>query len=183
MTERNVLGMLVFISSEAVFFAALIVTFVVHRHGPGSEARALLNVPLTALFSVALFASSATMVLAERRSARGDARGVRRWLLATAALGLAFLVGQAVEYRDLILHGVDLDFGVFGSSFFILTGFHGLHVIGGLVAILALAAVTTVPAFGPRGGAAVDTVAAYWHFVDAVWVVIFALVYLWTLVQ
>jgi heme/copper-type cytochrome/quinol oxidase subunit 3 len=180
--ERHKLCMLLFISSEAIFFAALIVTFLVHRGGPGSEAAALLDVPLTALFSVALFASSGTIHLAGRRLEHGDARGLRLWLLATVALGLIFLGGQAMEYRELIEHGVTLGTGIFGSAFYTLTGFHGLHVLGGLVAILVLWSVAGSRRFVHHGGAAFEPISLYWHFVDAVWVVIFALVYLWSLV-
>lgn len=180
---RHKLAMLLFISSEAIFFGSLIITYLMHRTGPGSLATQLFDLLLTGLFSLALFSSSATMELAGRRFHRGDRRGLRVWLLATAVLGFIFLAGQGYEYRELLLRNINLSTGIFGSSFFTLTGFHGLHVLVGLTAILILWSVGKSQAFLERGGPAVESVALYWHFVDSVWVVIFSLVYLWTIVD
>jgi heme/copper-type cytochrome/quinol oxidase subunit 3 len=119
--------------------------------------------------------------LAGLQRKRGNLRGMRRWLLATVALGLIFLIGQGIEYRELLTHGVTLSTGIFGSAFFTLTGFHGLHVLMGLVAILILASVAHTPAFRRGGEKAFEPISLYWHFVDLVWVVIFGLVYLGTL--
>ena len=181
--EPHRLGMLLFISSEAFFFGALLITYLIHRTGPGAEMTALFNLPLTTLFSVALFASSGTLLLGDRRYARGDLAGLRRWLLVTVVLGLIFLGGQTFEYRELLLRRIDLATGIFPSIFFTLTGFHGLHVLGGLAALVILWAVAGTRAFAARGGPAVDAISLYWHFVDVVWVFIFSLVYLWTLVE
>jgi heme/copper-type cytochrome/quinol oxidase subunit 3 len=130
--------------------------------------------------SLALFASSGTIVMAERRLADGDRPGMRRWLLATIALGLIFLIGQAIEYRSLLSDGVNLTTGIFGSAFFTATGFHGLHVLGGLIALLTLWSVSRSAAFARAGERAFLPIAYYWHFVDVVWVFIFGLVYVWT---
>ena len=175
--------MLLFISSEAVFFGSLIITYLVHRGGTGSAAAELLDVPKTFLFSLALFASSGTVWFADRRHARGDAGGFRRWVLVTIALGATFLFGQLAEYRKLLLEQVNLSAGVFGSTFFTLTGFHGLHVLGGLIMLALLALVAGRRRYAARSGPAVAAVSLYWHFVDAVWVVIFGVVYLWTLLR
>src|SRR5690606_13617185 len=179
--ERHRLGMLLFISSEAFFFGALIVTYLSHRSGPGAAVTALFDLPLTTLFSVALFASSGTIALADRRFARGDLPGLRRWLLATVALGAVFLGGQGFEYRELLVRQIDLSTGIFTSIFFTLTGFHGLHVLVGLVALVILWTVAGRHEFVGRGAPAVDTISLYWHFVDVVWVFVFSIVYLWTL--
>ncbi|HEY8492202.1 MAG TPA: cytochrome c oxidase subunit I [Dehalococcoidia bacterium] len=177
------LGMLAFISSEVVFFGGLIGTYVWYWDrslaGPGPE---VLDVPLVALFSLALFASSGTLVLAERRLDRGSRRGFRLWLLATIGLGLLFLAGQATEYTSLYREDVRLGTNLFTSAFFTLTGFHAAHVTAGLVSLAALAWLTR-PGTGPglrRGSPAANAISIYWHFVDAVWVVIFSVVYLWT---
>jgi heme/copper-type cytochrome/quinol oxidase subunit 3 len=177
--DRHHLAMLFFISSESIFFAALIVTYVVHRSGTGSEASLLLDVPRTALFSVALFASSGTVALAGRRIERQDAGGARLWLLATIVLGAVFLAGQGWEYAELLAHGVGLRAGIYPSAFFTLTGFHGLHVLVGLIALVVLLAVADHRHVVRHGTVAFEPISLYWHFVDAVWVVIFALVYLW----
>ena len=189
------LGTLALISSEVVFFGALIVAFVAYRtRSPSGPQPADLDVLRTALFSVALFASSATLVMAERRLRRDDARGFRIGVLATVVLGVVFLVGQATEYVRLYAEDVTIGRNLFTSAFYTLTGFHGLHVLVGLVALGVLAALAGWVRPGrPAGGsppspnaaarrAAVECVSAYWHFVDAVWVVVFSVVYLWTLV-
>lgn len=175
------MAMLLFISSEAIFFGALIVTYIVNRTGPGSQAAELFNVPLTLLFSIPLFASSGAVALAHRQIERGSQRRLRFWLLTTVALGLLFLAGQAYEYRHFMQEGFTLGAGSFGSSFYGLTGFHGLHVAAGLLLLLLLWASALSPGFLQRGGPAVDAISLYWHFVDGVWVVILAVVYLWTL--
>jgi cytochrome c oxidase subunit I len=184
-TSIPVLGMLTFISSEAFFFGSLIVSYMVYRgrspEGPGPHD---LDVLQTALFSVALFASSATIVLAERRLHDGDQRGFRRWLLATIALGLVFVGGQAAEYLSLYREGITIDRNAFTSAFYTLTGFHGLHVVVGLIALAVVARLAFAGDYERgRHGAAVASVAAYWHFVDAVWLVVFSVVYLWALIQ
>jgi cytochrome c oxidase subunit I len=174
------LGTLAFISSESVFFLSLIATFVIYRtaspSGPGPQ---ILEVGRTALFSALLFASSGTIVLAERRLAGDDQSGFRRWLLATILLGAGFLLGQALEYRRLFAEGIGIGTNLFTSAFFTLTGFHGLHVLIGLVMLAIVAGLARVGDFRRgRRHAAVASVAAYWHFVDAVWVAVFSVVYL-----
>jgi heme/copper-type cytochrome/quinol oxidase subunit 3 len=175
--EPHKLAMLLFISSEAIFFGSLLVTFFVHRGGPGASAASLLDVPKVALFSLALFASSGTILLAERQHRRGDFDGMRFWLLATVALGMVFLAGQTLEYRVLLSEGLTLSTGIYGSAFYTLTGFHGLHVLGGLVALLMLWSVSRSAAFRRSGEKAIVPISYYWHFVDAVWLFVFGLVY------
>jgi len=179
-----VFGTLTFISSEVFFFGALIVAYILYRAttngGPGPED---LDVRTTALFSVALFASSGTIIMGERRLARGDLRGFQTWLLATIVLGTIFILGQVNEYRLLYQEGVTIDLSPFTSAFYTLTGFHGFHVVIGLVALAIIAGLSFAGDY--RHGkrlAAVESVALYWHFVDLVWVVVFSVVYLWTLV-
>jgi heme/copper-type cytochrome/quinol oxidase subunit 3 len=136
----------------------------------------------TALFSLALFASSATIVVAERRLHRNDQRGFLLWLLATIALGAIFLFGQITEYQRLAHDGITISSNLFTSAFFTLTGFHGAHVVVGLIALTVLALLGWLGDF--RGGAhgnAVQAVSIYWHFVDVVWVVVFSVAYLWSL--
>jgi len=222
--DRNKLGVLVFISSEAIFFATLIITYIVYRGiGGGPSAREVLDVPVAGIFTVFLLSSSLTMARVSARLRHGDVAGVRRWLLATILLGAVFLVGQGYEYVHLYLDNVTISRNLWGSTFFTLTGFHGLHVLVGLISMSILVAVVGGRASPPRplassageggprssageaertgnagarertdrggeedrvqGESAVEAISYYWHFVDAVWVVIFPVVYLWTLLS
>jgi cytochrome c oxidase subunit I len=179
-----ILGMFAFIFSEATFFGALIVAYLEYRRrSPSGPTPEDLGILTTALFSVALFASSATVVMAERRLKRDDHRGFMTWLLVTIGLGAVFLIGQIGEYVQMYAHGITIGSNLFTSAFFTLTGFHGLHVMIGLVALAVVAGLAYAGDFrrGRRG--AVEATAIYWHFVDGVWVVVFSIVYLWTLFE
>jgi cytochrome c oxidase subunit I len=175
------LGVLAFISSEVFFFGSLIAAFILYRtKGPGPGPSDL-DVGRTALFSIALFASSGTMILGERRLHRGDLGGFRRWLVATIILGAIFIYGQASEYHIMYGEGIKLNTNLFSSAFYTLTGFHGFHVLVGLLALIVLAGFAFAGVVRPGRTAAAEAVSAYWHFVDAVWVVILSIVYLWAL--
>jgi heme/copper-type cytochrome/quinol oxidase subunit 3 len=178
------LGMASFVTSDVTLFGAFVFSFVYFRtsdpRGPDSS---VLNVPLTALFSLALFVSSFTLIRAERLLQRGDQAGFVRWMLATAALGAIFLGGQLFEYTRLVGEGITIDRNSFTSSFYTLTGAHGTHVLVGLVLLSALAWTGSRGDFrdGTRHGA-IQAISIYWHFVDIVWVAVFSIVYLWALV-
>jgi heme/copper-type cytochrome/quinol oxidase subunit 3 len=181
MTEtRARLGIVLFIASEAVFFILLILAYVTyHReHGNGPTAASSLDIIKTGVFSLFLFSSSATMAFAER-AFRGHLRAkLQVGLAATMLLGGAFLLGQGMEYVRLIQADVTISRDLFGTTFFTLTGFHGLHVLTGLLMIGILLGLSLARREQPRLGA-MGVVSLYWHFVDAVWVVIFGVVYLW----
>jgi heme/copper-type cytochrome/quinol oxidase subunit 3 len=181
--DTNRLGVLVFISSEAVFFLTLIITYIAYRYSStsGPTPRQVLDVGTTAVFTVFLLSSSISMALVSSRLSRNDPAGVRRWLLVTIMLGLIFLVGQGYEYVRLYADNVTLARNLWSSTFFTLTGFHGFHVFVGLVSMSIVASVVRPGPEHPRGASAVEAISYYWHFVDAVWVVIFPVVYLWTL--
>lgn len=182
--SRPVFGTIVFITSEAVFFASLVITYLAYygHSAAGPRPSQVLNIPYTAVFTVFLLSSSLTMHFVTERLGHNNAAGVRRWLLATIALGAIFLLGQGYEYFRLYTEGITVSRSLWGSTFFTLTGFHGLHVLVGLIAMSILAALVQPGSSRPRAGAGVEAVSYYWHFVDAVWVVIFSVVYLWTLV-
>ena len=167
------------LGSEVMFFSALIVTYIVmHGKSVSGPTPAILDVPLTGLNTFILICSSMTMVSSLAAIQRGDQRSMRRWLTGTAVLGLAFLGGQATEFTQLAQHGLSLNANLFGATFFTLTGFHGAHVLVGVIWITFL----LVRAF--RGGVtqenhiAIELVGLYWHFVDIVWIIIFTVVYL-----
>jgi heme/copper-type cytochrome/quinol oxidase subunit 3 len=185
--EPNQLGVLVFVTSEAVFFLTLIVSYIVYRpqYTPdrGITPQQALNVPLTGLFTIFLLSSSITMALATARLSRNDVAGATRWLATTFLFGAVFLVGQGYEYFRLFTERLSLGSNLWTSTFFTLTGFHGFHVLLGLIAIATTIAIVRLTP-GPHAGArTLESVSLYWHFVDAVWVVIFPSVYLWTLLS
>jgi cytochrome c oxidase subunit III len=169
-----------FIASEVMFFTGLIVVYMVMRGRSvtGPFAAQVLSVPLVAINTFVLLASSFTMVTALSAIQENDLRGFKRWLTATAILGLLFLSGQAFEFISLYNAGASLSSNMFGATFFTLTGFHGMHVFVGVLWI------AFVLARASRGGVtqgnhlAVELVGLYWHFVDIVWIIIFTVVYL-----
>lgn len=178
-----VLGTLTFLTSESIFFGALIATFVVYHNasvsGPGPH---MVDVMRTGLFSIALWAGSGTVWLATRAHARGNDSKFGLWLLLTIALGLVFMYGQATEYTRLYGENITISTNLFTSTFFTLTGFHGFHVALGLVALSILAGLAFGGVFkADQHRVGVEAVSIYWHFVDGVWVVLYVLVYLWSL--
>jgi heme/copper-type cytochrome/quinol oxidase subunit 3 len=184
LTDRNTLGMLCFIASEAVFFLLLILAYVYYHvtANNGPTAASSLDPVKTGIYSLFLLSSSVSMWQAGKSLERKSHRGVIFWLVATVVLGGVFLVGQAQEYLHLLNSNVTVSRNLFGTTFFTLTGFHGMHVFVGLVAISILAALAATGAFKGTRASAVETVSLYWHFVDVVWVVIFSIVYLWAFV-
>jgi heme/copper-type cytochrome/quinol oxidase subunit 3 len=185
MPDKTKVGVGLFLFSEAWFFLTLLIAYVYFQSLPadGPSAASSLNVLHTLAFSICLFLSSATIHLAVRSFRAGDRNGVSRWLAMTVALGTIFLFGQTREYLGLFAHGVTISTNLFGSTFFTLTGFHGLHVLMGLVALGALLGIAMSGRLGEIKPSGFEAVSMYWHFVDAVWVVIFASVYLLPLVS
>lgn len=181
MLNRIRLAMILFILSEGTFFALLICAYVFYHSSKnqGFEAARSLNVLKTGIFSLALFSSSATIWRTEVNLRRQRRRRMAGWLLATIVLGGIFLVGQGMEYSELLREHITISRNLFGTTFFTLTGFHGLHVFLGLVALSVLLGLTTYGDGREPTADAVEGVAIYWHFVDAVWVFIFGIVYLW----
>lgn len=186
--ETNRLGMFMFLISEAVFFGLLILSFVYYRriwyggqHGPTAR---VLNVPVTAIFTLFLLSSSGTVWLAERAIRAGNAAAMKLWLAATVALGAIFLVGQGIEYYKLIQEGITIRSGLFGSTFFTVTGFHGLHVFIGLIMLTVLLGLAMAGDYaGSTHSRALGAISLYWHFVDIVWVFVFSAIYLWALIS
>ena len=178
--EKSHALMVVLISSEAFFFLMLVIAYVYYSvgSGAGSSAAANLSAGRTGVFTACLLASSVTIWRAGRAFKRKNGPSTRRWLALTILLGAVFLVGQATEYVDLFQHGVTVSSSLFASSFFTLTGFHGLHVCIGLLALLVVLGLTRRPAVTDFDSPALDAASIYWHFVDGVWLVVFSAVYL-----
>ena len=173
-------AMWAFLGSECLFFGSLISTFLLYRNrtGDGPTAGEIFDIPFTSISSFILLMSSLTMVLAHHASERKDWRRMRVWLLATALLGMTFLAGQVFEFTEFVHHGLTVSTSPFGSSFFVLTGFHGAHVAVGVIMLLATAFMSFGGKLRADGGMDVELVGLYWHFVDIVWIVIFTVVYL-----
>jgi heme/copper-type cytochrome/quinol oxidase subunit 3 len=178
--DNRKLGMWAFLGSECLFFGALISTYLLYRgrsiQGPFPEQ--VYDIPYTSVSSFVLLMSSLTMVLALNAIQRGDDRRLRVWLLATALLGMTFLGGQVYEFTVFVKEGVTLSRNLFGSSFFVLTGFHGAHVTIGVLMLLVLFGMSVAGRLPTEQSERVELVGLYWHFVDIVWIVIFTVVYL-----
>jgi cytochrome c oxidase subunit 3/cytochrome o ubiquinol oxidase subunit 3 len=173
-------AMWVFLGSEVLFFGSLITTFLLYRTrvGDGPSAEDVFDIPFTSVSSFVLLMSSLTMVLAHHAAGRKDWRQMRVWLLATALLGMIFLAGQVFEFTEFVHEGLTVSTSPFGSSFFVLTGFHGAHVAVGVIMLLATAFMSFAGKFRDTEGMNVEMVGLYWHFVDIVWIAIFTIVYL-----
>lgn len=174
------LAMWVFLGSECLLFGALIATYLVYkgRSVSGPVPEDVFDIPYTSVSSFVLLMSSLTMVLALSACGRGDNRRTRIWLLTTAILGASFIAGQVYEFTSFIREGLTLKTNLFGSSFFVLTGFHGVHVTLGIMMLLALAALNKRGKVGRHNSEVVEIAGLYWHFVDVVWIVIFTVIYL-----
>jgi cytochrome c oxidase subunit 1/cytochrome c oxidase subunit I+III len=168
------------VASEAGFFGVLLLVFIYFYAHPqaGPSSRSSLNLGRTAIFSACLFASSWTLWRSEVAEAAQRRRGMIGWLAATIALGTVFIVGQGAEYFGLYHQGVAVNANLFASSFYILTGFHGFHVFMGLLALLVMLGMAVAGDFHGKGKSPLAAVGLYWHFVDAVWVFVFATVYI-----
>lgn len=172
-------GTIIWLSSELMFFAGLFAMYFVARSQapewpmPPTELNLTLAIPVTAV----LIASSFTCQMGVFAAERGDVFGLRRWYLLTFFMGAFFVAGQGYEYIHLVDHGTSIAGSSYGSVFYITTGFHGLHVIGGLIAFLFLLARTTMSKFTPAQATAAIVVSYYWHFVDIVWIGLFAVIY------
>ena len=173
-------GTIIWLSQELMFFAGLFAMYFVSKANSGGDWPSYpthLNVPFALTITVILVASSFTCQLGVFAAEQGDVFGLRRWYVISAVMGTVFLIGQAYEYVMLYLEGTTISSSVYGSVFFITTGFHGLHVIGGLVAFLFLLARTRMSKFTPAQATAAIVVSYYWHFVDIVWIALFATIY------
>jgi cytochrome c oxidase subunit 3/cytochrome o ubiquinol oxidase subunit 3 len=177
--DRARVGMIAFLTTEAVFFGTLILTYIYYMEQSRPVAAHAFNMAITLASSVCLLSSSFTIHQATKGLDRGELTRFRGWLAFTILLGALFLVGTGLEWADLIgKQGITIATGMFGSTYFTLIGFHAAHVSMGLslmtvVLVLAIRGHVTAARAKP-----VEMVSWYWHFVDGVWVVIFSVVYL-----
>ena len=174
------LGMWVFLSSDCLLFGALIATYLLYKDnhvtGPGPDD--VFDIPFTSVSAFVLLLSSLTMVLAVSALTRGDVRLSRIWLLTTALLGSVFIAGQVYEFTTFVREGLGFTTNIFGSSFYTLTGFHGVHVSAGIIMLMSLLLMSLRGNLTQENAETVEVIGLYWHFVDIVWIVIFTIVYL-----
>ncbi len=174
-------AMWAFLGSECLLFGALISTYLLFRGRSAPNTitpEDVYDIPYTSVSSFVLLMSSLTMVLALAAIQRGDHRRVRIWLLTTALLGASFVAGQMYEFTVFYREGLKISSNLFGSSFFVLTGFHGAHVTLGVLMLLSLWGLSLRGRLPTSRSETVELVGLYWHFVDIVWIVIFTVVYL-----
>jgi cytochrome c oxidase subunit 3/cytochrome o ubiquinol oxidase subunit 3 len=183
--ENRKLAMWAFLSSEFLFFGALITNYLLYSSrdfAQGPTPAQIYDIPFTSVSSFVLLMSSLTMVLAHNAVSRRDQSATRTWLLATAMLGSVFLAGQVFEFTEFVtIQGMTLRTNPAASAFYVLTGFHGTHVAIGVVMLLALFGLSKrLGGLTDKQFLNLELVGLYWHFVDIIWIVIFTVVYLLT---
>ncbi|ALF55090.1 cytochrome B6 [Nostoc piscinale CENA21] len=176
---NKMFGFIVFLLSESVIFLSFFAGYIVYKlTNPnwlpaGVEG---LEVREPAINTVVLVASSFVIYLAERALQRQNLSGFRMYLLATMAMGSYFLVGQAIEWSHLAFGFTS---GTFGGMFYLLTGFHGLHVLTGILLQLMILIRSFIPGNYESSHFGVNATSLFWHFVDVIWIVLFVLLYIW----
>lgn len=175
--DTTLIGPLLFIASEAMFFAGLFAAYfnVRARETIWPPEGIELDYPIAIVITAILLTSSLTMQLGVSAIKAGDRRRMMRYVVVTFILGAVFLAGQVLDYLTL---NFGIGSGVYGALFYTLTGFHGAHVTGGLIAILVVLIRGSAGQFSARRHAMVEAVSAYWHFVDVIWVLLFSTIYL-----
>ena len=179
--SNNKLAMWLFLGSECLLFGGLISTYLLYKNRiaeGGIGPKQVFDIPFTSVSSFVLLMSSLTMVLALSAIQRGDERANRVWLLTTATLGAIFIGGQVYEFTGFYREGLGYTTNIFGSAFYTLTGFHGVHVSVGIVMLMSLFVRSLRGHLHQQHAETVEIVGLYWHFVDVVWILIFTVVYL-----
>ncbi len=197
------LAMWLFLGSECLLFGALISTYlltktrflteliagnpevtstlpaeIVSEMQSAGSVEPFFDIPFTSFSSFVLLMSSLSMVLAHSAITKGDNRNTKLWLTTTAMLGSIFIGGQVYEFTAFYREGLSFTGNLWGSAFYTLTGFHGIHVTVGILMLLALLVVAQRGNLNQDRAETVELVGLYWHFVDIVWVLIFTIVYL-----
>ncbi len=198
------LAMWLFLGSECLLFGALISTYLLSKarflteilagnpvvldsiENPALVAEMrevgsvepLFDIPFTSLSSFILLMSSLAMVLAHKAISEADYKNTRIWLATTALLGSFFIAGQIAEFTAFKEEGLTFTGSLLGSAFYTLTGFHGIHVSGGIIMLMTLLVLSFKGQLNQDRAETVELVGLYWHFVDVVWVLIFTIVYL-----
>lgn len=178
--SNNKMAMWLFLGSECLLFGGLISTYMLYRGRvtQGPRPSQIFDIPFTSVSSFVLLMSSLTMVLAVTSAQRKDNERTRLWLTTTALLGATFVGGQVYEFTAFYNEGLGFTTNLFSSSFYTLTGFHGVHVTVGVIMLLSLRGIISKDKDTGDRPEVVELIGLYWHFVDIVWIIIFTLVYL-----
>jgi cytochrome c oxidase subunit 3 len=186
-------GTIIWLASELMFFAALFASYFTIRAQSSDlwdRSTDLLNLPFSTVNTVILVLSSVSCQLGVFAAERGQVGrtgsafnvkgwGLREWFMLTYVMGAVFIGGQALEYAELIGEGLTIPANAYGTMFYLTTGFHGLHVTGGLIAFLFVLGRTYLARkFTHEQAVSAIVVSYYWHFVDVVWIGLFATIYL-----
>lgn len=182
LTRPNVVsvGTIVWLASELMFFAALFAMYFSIRAAAPElwvEGTSHLNVPYSLAITTVLVLSSIPCQMGVFAAERGDVHALRAWFTLTFVMGLIFMIGQVFEYRMLLTEGFTIATDGYWSMFYLTTGFHGLHVTGGLLAFIYFLVRTTMGRFNPAQATAAIVVSYYWHFVDVVWIALFLTIF------
>jgi len=197
--DNKKLFMWLFLASECLFFGSLIAAYLLYRgqHGVlceggdltacvfptdriinGVHYEGIFDIPFTSVSAFVLLMSSVSMVLALAAIQKGNVRAMQIWLFTTAALGALFVGGQVFEFTEFYREGLSLETNLFGTTFFVLTGFHGAHVTVGVLILFSLLVWSGRGKIQEKDSQNIELAGLYWHFVDVVWIVIFTLIYL-----
>lgn len=176
--ERGPVGMLCLIVAEAAIFLIFVIAYLFYlgKSATGPQPKDVLDLPV--FLTVCLLSSSATIAFAVAALRRGRARLFRTWWAATIALALVFLAGTGLEWKRLIVDkGLTIRTNLFGTTFYSLVGLHAFHVTVGLLFFLVVLGLALAGRVGREHAPRTHVLAMYWHFVDAVWIVVFTVVY------
>jgi cytochrome c oxidase subunit 3 len=175
---RGRVAMFGLIAAEATIFSIFLVAylFYIGKSLTGPMPKDVLSVPI--FYTICLLSSSLTIHVAVRAIRRGNVRVFGVWWLVTIALGATFMFGTATEWQGLIYHeGLTISTNLFGTTYYSLVGLHGFHVVVGLIALSIVMALALLGKVRAEHAERIDVLSLYWHFVDAVWVVVFTVVY------
>ncbi|MCZ9293216.1 cytochrome c oxidase subunit 3 [Corynebacterium meitnerae] len=176
-------GTIVFLAQELMFFAGLFAMYFTSRAngmeaGDWANQTAHLNVVFGLIITIVLVTSSVTSQLGVFAAEKGDVFGLRKWFTVTILLGVVFLGLVAFEWTEMVLHGVTIQSSVYGSVFYIITGFHMAHVTAGILAFVVVLLRVAKSKFTPAQATAAMVTSYYWHFVDVIWIGVFVTLYL-----
>lgn len=176
-------GTIAFLAQELMFFAGLFAMYFTSRAnglaaGDWENQTAHLNVMFGLIITIVLVASSVTSQFGVFAAERGDVYGLRKWFAVTVLLGVIFLGLVAYEWTEMVMHGVSVQSSVYGSVFYIITGFHMAHVTAGILAFIVVLLRVSKSKFTPAQATAAMVTSYYWHFVDVVWIGVFITLYL-----
>ena len=174
------LMMWIFLASDCMFFGSLIGSYLVYKDRSlvGPYPIDILNIPLTTISTFVLLMSSFLMVLALHELRVGNIKLFRLWTFGVAFFGSIFLGFQVFEFSHFVQEGLTLSQNLFGTTFFVLTGTHGVHVTIGVLMLLSLLIASYLRPTSSKDAVYLEVIGLYWHFVDIVWIVIFTVIYL-----